>query len=191
MSTAEKGATNDQGFVNGDNNANANVSRFITPGGHPADSSQPAFPIFHRKIANPSPLGLFDGFRNDHFHALVGDDLANPFSLTPPTVSTTSRRAVSAHQTSSSALLSFTAVSVSSSRVCGSSPPVTPSPPPPSPLTAVSGCECSYGVIYIPWFGIESAYAGAEEELASALGIYLIGWFIGEYFGREEREYAR
>ena len=49
----------------------------------------------------------------------------------------------------------------------------------------------SYGVIYIPWFGIEAAYAGAEEELASALGIYLIGWFIGEYLGREEREYAR
>lgn len=61
MSTAEKGVSNDQGFVNGDNNANvggsilpelfdltsalqANVSRFITPGGHPADSSQVRLP---------------------------------------------------------------------------------------------------------------------------------------------------
>lgn len=34
------------------------VSRFITPGGHPMDTSQPAFPIFHRKFANPAPLGL-------------------------------------------------------------------------------------------------------------------------------------
>ncbi len=34
------------------------VSRFITPGGHPMDTSQPAFPVFHRKFANPAPLGL-------------------------------------------------------------------------------------------------------------------------------------
>lgn len=34
------------------------VSRFITPGGNPMDTSQPAFPVFHRKFANPAPLGL-------------------------------------------------------------------------------------------------------------------------------------
>jgi hypothetical protein len=34
------------------------ISRFITPGGHPQDTSNPAFPVFHRKFANPSPLGL-------------------------------------------------------------------------------------------------------------------------------------
>ncbi|GAA5978969.1 hypothetical protein JCM5350_004192 [Sporobolomyces pararoseus] len=32
--------------------------RNITPGGHPLDRSQPAFPIYHRKFANPAPLGL-------------------------------------------------------------------------------------------------------------------------------------
>lgn len=34
------------------------ISRFVTPGGHPMDNSQPAFPVFHRKFANPAPLGL-------------------------------------------------------------------------------------------------------------------------------------
>lgn len=34
------------------------ISRFITPGGNPMDTSQPAFPVFHRKFANPAPLGL-------------------------------------------------------------------------------------------------------------------------------------
>ena len=34
------------------------VNRYVTPGGHPADSSQPAFPVYHRKLANPAPLGL-------------------------------------------------------------------------------------------------------------------------------------
>lgn len=24
------------------------ISRFVTPGGHPEDNSQPAFPVFHR-----------------------------------------------------------------------------------------------------------------------------------------------
>jgi hypothetical protein len=36
----------------------AAVARSITPGGHPYDSSQPAFPVYHRKFANPAPLGL-------------------------------------------------------------------------------------------------------------------------------------
>ncbi|WVQ80135.1 hypothetical protein IAT38_002237 [Cryptococcus sp. DSM 104549] len=34
------------------------MSRFITPGGNPIDYSQPGFPVFHRKFANPSALGL-------------------------------------------------------------------------------------------------------------------------------------
>lgn len=32
--------------------------RNITPGGHPLDRSQPAFPTYHRRFANPAPLGL-------------------------------------------------------------------------------------------------------------------------------------
>lgn len=34
------------------------ISRFVTPGGHPMDNSQPALPVFHRKFGNPAPLGL-------------------------------------------------------------------------------------------------------------------------------------
>lgn len=34
------------------------ISRFITPGGNPMDTSQTAFPIYHRKFGNPGPLGL-------------------------------------------------------------------------------------------------------------------------------------
>ncbi|GAA5860253.1 hypothetical protein JCM3774_000358 [Rhodotorula dairenensis] len=32
--------------------------RNVTPGGHPLDRSQPAFPVYHRRFANPAPLGL-------------------------------------------------------------------------------------------------------------------------------------
>ncbi|KEI39545.1 uncharacterized protein L969DRAFT_49244 [Mixia osmundae IAM 14324] len=34
------------------------LNRGITPGGHAIDSSQPAFPVYHRRFANPAPLGL-------------------------------------------------------------------------------------------------------------------------------------
>jgi hypothetical protein len=39
-------------------NSGGAISRFITPGGNPMDTSQPAFPIYHRKFGNPAPLGL-------------------------------------------------------------------------------------------------------------------------------------
>ncbi|GAA5870671.1 hypothetical protein JCM16303_001553 [Sporobolomyces ruberrimus] len=47
----QAGAPNDVGGAPFNN-------RNITPGGHPLDRSQPAFPTYHRKFANPAPLGL-------------------------------------------------------------------------------------------------------------------------------------
>ncbi|WVQ82282.1 hypothetical protein IAT38_004410 [Cryptococcus sp. DSM 104549] len=35
------------------------ISRFVTPGGNPMDFSQPAFPVFHRKFADPTAIGLY------------------------------------------------------------------------------------------------------------------------------------
>jgi len=38
------------GQSGGYNNGNSgSISRFVTPGGNPIDSSQPAFPVYHRK----------------------------------------------------------------------------------------------------------------------------------------------
>lgn len=34
------------------------IQRVITPGGHPADYSQPGFPHQHRRVGNPMPAGL-------------------------------------------------------------------------------------------------------------------------------------
>jgi hypothetical protein len=56
-----KNELNNSGNVEANNNGfsgGSAVSRFITPGGNPMDTSQPAFPVFHRKFANPAPLGL-------------------------------------------------------------------------------------------------------------------------------------
>jgi uncharacterized protein len=32
------------------------LTRTVTAGGHEVDSSQPGFPVYHRRIANPFPL---------------------------------------------------------------------------------------------------------------------------------------
>ncbi|CAK9786845.1 hypothetical protein CC85DRAFT_288215 [Cutaneotrichosporon oleaginosum] len=55
-----KNELNNSGNVEANNgfSGGSAVSRFITPGGNPMDTSQPAFPVFHRKFANPAPLGL-------------------------------------------------------------------------------------------------------------------------------------
>lgn len=45
-------------------------------------------------------------------------------------------------------------------------------------LSSYGGFWLSYGAIFIPWFGIEAAYASNENEMNKALGIYLINWFI-------------
>jgi len=42
----------------GDYGKGAQISRAVTPGGHPLDTTQPSFPIYHRRFANPAPLGL-------------------------------------------------------------------------------------------------------------------------------------
>ena len=46
-------------YENGGYQGGQQPIRALTPGGHPQDTSQPAFPIYHRKFANPAPLGLF------------------------------------------------------------------------------------------------------------------------------------
>ncbi|KAK5778711.1 hypothetical protein RI543_004382 [Arxiozyma heterogenica] len=48
-------------------------------------------------------------------------------------------------------------------------------------LCSFGGFWLSFGSIYIPWFGILDAYEGKSDELANALGFYLLGWCIFTY----------
>ena len=48
-------------------------------------------------------------------------------------------------------------------------------------LCSFGGFWLSFGSIYIPWFGILDAYEGKPDELANALGFYLLGWCIFTY----------
>ncbi|QEU62598.1 Ato2/Ady2 [Kluyveromyces lactis] len=45
-------------------------------------------------------------------------------------------------------------------------------------LTSYGGFWMSFAAIHIPWFGIGAAYEEAPDQLANALGFYLLGWTI-------------
>jgi len=48
------------------------IERQMTAGGHEIDTSQPLLPIYHRKLANPTPLGLFSFATGIFFISCMG-----------------------------------------------------------------------------------------------------------------------
>lgn len=54
MSSSDEGNTKNSKYANG-----APLNRLTTTGGHAADTSLYGFPIQHRKLGAPLPIGLF------------------------------------------------------------------------------------------------------------------------------------
>jgi uncharacterized protein len=48
------------------------LQRQTTAGGHIVDTSQPILPVFHRKLANPTPLGLLSFATGIFFISCIG-----------------------------------------------------------------------------------------------------------------------
>lgn len=45
-------------------------------------------------------------------------------------------------------------------------------------LCSFGGFWLSFGAVYIPFFGIQEAYVGHEDQLSQAMGFFLLGWAI-------------
>ncbi|KAE8210473.1 hypothetical protein CF327_g5660 [Tilletia walkeri] len=131
--------------------------RAYTAGGHPQDTSQPAFPVYHRKFGNPAPLGLF-GFALTTYVLSMYNVQAR--GVSEPNV-------VVGLAVGYGGLAQFVAGiwEFASGNTFGA-----------TAFCSYGGFWWSYAAILIPWFGITDAVP--KEELASALGIYLSGWFI-------------
>jgi len=153
--------------VNGNGNGNGYqggyqggpaISRFITPGGHPLDTSQPAFPVFHRKFANPAPLGLL-GFGATTFilsmYNVQARHIAHPNLILGMALGY-------------GGLVQL--IAGIEEWACGNSFGATA-------FSSYGGFWLSFATLYIPQFGVVSAYTEASE-LDSALGIYLAAWGI-------------
>ncbi|KAK1922478.1 GPR1/FUN34/yaaH family-domain-containing protein [Papiliotrema laurentii] len=145
------GATGYQGTGGG-------VSRFITPGGNPIDTSQPAFPVYHRKFANPAPLGLL-GFAATTF--VLSFYNAHARSISTPNV-------VLGMALGYGGLVQL--IAGVEEWACGNTFGATA-------FSSYGGFWFSFAALYIPQFEIAKAYA-SEREFANAVGIYLISWAL-------------
>lgn len=134
----------------------APMSRFITPGGHPADTSQPALPVFHRKFANPAPLGLM-GFGGTtlllSLYNLGARDVHKPNVLV-------------------GVALMYGGVC---QLICGIMEWACGNTFGTCAFTGYGAFWISWACIQIPWFGIASAYTD-KHEFEQAVGLYLVVW---------------
>ncbi|KAL7416955.1 putative FUN34-transmembrane protein [Mrakia frigida] len=129
-----------------------------TPGGHPYDDSQPGFPVYHRKQANPAPLG-FLSFAITTF--VLSFYNCGVRGITHPNVVVGMCMGVGGLAQLLSGMWEFT---------CGNTFGATA-------FSSYGTFWISFGLIYWPSSGILTADY-AEGELESALGIYLMSWFI-------------
>ncbi|WWC97859.1 hypothetical protein V866_004746 [Kwoniella sp. B9012] len=154
-------------YTNGNNGNNAApgytggggpMARFITPGGHPVDTSQPAFPVFHRKFANPAPLGLL-GF--------AGTTLLLSFF-------NVSARGVNVPNVILGMALGYGGlvqlIAGIEEWACGNTFGATA-------FSSYGGFWLSFATLYIPQFEVTAAYTD-KGMLANALGFYLAVWGI-------------
>jgi len=142
-----------EGYTNG-----AQVGRFITPGGNPIDTTQPAFPVFHRRLANPSPLGLM-AFGATTFILSMFNVQAR--GITTPNVVLGMALGYGGLVQLIAGIQEF---------VCGNTFAATA-------FSSYGGFWLSFATFYIPQLGVTTAYA-TEDELDSALAIYLSAWGI-------------
>ncbi|RSH81075.1 uncharacterized protein EHS24_008509 [Apiotrichum porosum] len=134
------------------------ISRFVTPGGHPQDNTQPAFPVFHRKFANPAPLGLMSFGGTTILLSLFN---LGTRDITHPNVLVGVALFYGGFCQILAGCMEW---------ACGNSFGTCA-------FTGYGAFWMSFGVIYIPWFGILEAYTD-KQELANALGLYLVMWGI-------------
>jgi succinate-acetate transporter protein len=153
------GAASDYTYKDGQMYQGSNsVARFITPGGNPIDNTQPAFPVFHRRFANPAPLGLL----------AFG---ATTFVLSMINVNT---RGVNKNNIVLGMALFYGGLcqllagmwEFAAGNTFGA-----------TAFSSYGGFWLAYGCFYIPQFQVLATYT-TKHELDSALGIFLSAWFI-------------
>ncbi|KAJ9106142.1 hypothetical protein QFC21_001284 [Naganishia friedmannii] len=153
------GNHNNGNYNGGYHQGGGSVARFITPGGNPIDNSQPAFPVFHRKFANPSPLGLM-GFAATTFVLSMYNVSAR--GVKTPNVVLGMALGYGGLVQLLAGMWEFASGNTFAATA----------------FSSYGGFWLSFGAIYIPQLGIVTAYGDRKAELASALGIYLASWFI-------------
>jgi len=153
------GAGNNNSYLSAQDGGGAPFNlRNVTPGGHPLDRSQPAFPVFHRKFANPAPLGLCGFALTTFMLSLINvgtRGVSTPNVVVGPALWYGGLAQLLAGMWEFASGNTFAATAFSS----------------------YGAFWLAYAFIVSPWSDIPGAY-GAESEFASGVSFFLFGWFI-------------
>jgi len=140
------------------------LERQRTAGGHIADNSQPILPVFHRKLANPTPLGLLSFATGIFFISCIG---------------------VQARGVTIGNML--IAVMIFYGGICqflvGIMEFISGNTFGATVFSSYGAFNISYAMIYLPGSGIIAAYTDTATgkllpEFDQALGLYYTAWFV-------------
>ncbi|RSH89816.1 hypothetical protein EHS25_001802 [Saitozyma podzolica] len=144
------------------------IERVVTPGGHPADFSQPAIPQQHRKFGNPVPLGL-TSFGCGFF-------LASAFNLYG---SSGKAQGVHTPNVVVPVLILYGGITQS---LCGWWELFLGNTFSATIFGSYGAFNLTYRALYLPAFGVITAYQNADgslrPQLNQAIGLYLMAWMI-------------
>ncbi|GAA5991528.1 hypothetical protein JCM10908_005746 [Rhodotorula pacifica] len=132
--------------------------RNITPGGHPLDRSQPAFPVSHRRFANPAPLGLCGFALTTFMLSLINlstRGVTVPNVVVGPSIWYGGLAQMLAGMWEFASGNTFAATA----------------------FTSFGTFWISYAFIISPWSGIATSYTD-ERMFGNGVAFFLFGWFI-------------
>ncbi|GAA5959676.1 hypothetical protein JCM21900_002155 [Sporobolomyces salmonicolor] len=132
--------------------------RNITPGGHTLDTSQPAFPTYHRRLANPAPLGLSAFALTTFMLSLIN---VGARGVTVPNVVVGPALFYGGLGQLLAGMWEF---------ACGNTFGATA-------FTSYGAFWMSYAFIVSPWSAIGAAYEDAVM-FTNGVAFFLFGWFI-------------
>ncbi|OWZ67060.1 hypothetical protein AYX15_01812 [Cryptococcus neoformans] len=135
------------------------IARFITPGGNPIDTSQPGFPVFHRKFGNPTSVGLISFTGAALLLNLYGIQARG---VTKPNIILGVAFGLGGLGQIIAGILAW---------ACGNTfGSVT--------FSSYGAFWLSFSTLYIPQFDVAAAYAKNPAMFENALGLYLCVWGI-------------
>ncbi|POY72809.1 hypothetical protein BMF94_4218 [Rhodotorula taiwanensis] len=132
--------------------------RSVTPGGHTLDTSQPAFPVYHRRFANPAPLGLVAFALPSFVLSLIN---IGARGVTVPNVVVGPAIFYAGVGQTLASMWEF----ASGNTLAATS------------FATYGAFWFAYAFIVSPWSGIEAAYA-SPLEFANGVAFFLWGFFI-------------
>ncbi|AAW45868.1 hypothetical protein CNBJ1330 [Cryptococcus deneoformans B-3501A] len=135
------------------------LSRALTPGGNPVDTSQPALPNYHRALGDPAPVGLIPLSSGTLLISLYN---VQTRGITTPNIILGLALGFSGIVQTIAGILEWASGNTFAAVA----------------LTSYGGFWFSFAVLYIPQFEVTASYASDISMLANGIGLYLVMWGI-------------